>query len=69
MFQWYIVQCEEQTASWQRSSQETLQCMDHFQYAHKVHGAKACKSAWAPGSGRNLAEEKTWKELPSSSYF
>lgn len=41
----------------EKNSGETVQCMDLFQYAYKLYRAKAFRSAWAPGSGRNLTED------------
>lgn len=70
IFQRYIVQCEEQTFLAEKNiSQEAVKCMDLFQFAYKLYWAKPCKSAGAPWSVRKAAEDKTWKELPSSSYF
>lgn len=69
IFQRYIVQREEQTFLAENISQEAVKCMDLFQFAYKLYRAKPCKSTEAPQSVRKTAEDKTRKELPSSSYF
>lgn len=64
------MQCWERTSLTEKNiSQEAVKCMDLFQFVYKLYRAKACKSTGAPGSVRKVAEDKTWKELPSSSYF
>lgn len=68
LFQRCMVRCEEQTFLTEKNiSQEAVKCMDLFQFAYKLYRAKACKSSGAPWSVRKAAEDKTWKELPSSS--
>lgn len=64
------MQCEEQTFLAEKNiSQEAVKYMDLFPFTYKLYRAKPCKSTRAPWSVRKAAEDKTWKELPSSSYF
>lgn len=70
IFQRCVEQREEQTFLAEKNiSQEAVKCMDLFQLAYKLFRAKPCASTGAPWSVRKAAEDKTRKELPSSSCF